>query len=80
MIYNYFLLPCDIKLEKKNISERSRLKFNKELTINFVKLLVLESNNKIVQATIIDLNNKKLLKKIKIKIKKSDLLDYCYKM
>ena len=26
------------------------------------------------------LNNKKLLKKIKIKIKKSDLLDYCYKM
>ena len=64
MIYNYFLLPCDIKLEKKNISERSRLKFNKELTINFVKLLVLESNNKIVQATIIDLNNKKLLKKM----------------
>ena len=26
------------------------------------------------------LNNKKLLKKIKIKVKKSDLLDYCYKI
>ena len=64
MIYNYFLLPCDIKLEKKNIPEKNRLKFNKELTINFVKLLVLGSNNKIVHATIIDLNNKKLLKKM----------------
>ena len=26
------------------------------------------------------LNNKKLLKKIKIKISKKDLLDYCYRM
>ncbi len=64
MIYNYFLLPCDIKIEKKNILEKNRLKFNKELTINFVKLLVLGSNNKIIQSTIIDLNNKKLLKKM----------------
>ena len=64
MIYNYFLLPCDIKLEKQNIPEKNRLKFNKELTINFVKLLVLGSNNKIMQSTIIDLNNEKLLKRM----------------
>ena len=64
MIYNYFLLPCDIKLETQNISKKNRLKFNKELTINFVKLLVLGSNNKIIQSTIIDLNNEKLLKRM----------------
>ena len=64
MIYNYFLLPCDIKLETQNIPKKNRLKFNKELTINFVKLLVLGSNNKIIQSTIIDLNNEKLLKRM----------------
>ena len=64
MIYNYFLLPSDIKLEKQNIPEKNRLKFNKELTINFVKLLVLGSDNKILQSTIVDLNNEKLLKRM----------------
>ena len=57
-------MPCDIKLEKQNIPEKNRLNFNKELTINFVNLLVLGSNNKIIQSTIIDLNNEKLLKKM----------------
>ena len=49
------------KVRKKK--QKNRLKFNKELTFNFVKLLVLGSNNKIIQSTIIDLNNEKLLKK-----------------
>ena len=64
MIYNYFLLPCDIKVEKQNTPEKNRLKFNEELTVNLVKLLVLGANNKIIQSNIIDLNNEKLLKKM----------------
>ena len=64
----------NVSLGKKVYIDEILKSLNKNKNKNKFRKIKIKNNDSFY------LNNEKLLKKIKIKIKKSDLLDYCYKI
>ena len=64
MINNYLLLPSDIKLAGYKEYKKKKLKYNTNLSFNYVELSAFDSENRIKLLDLIDLNDKSLLKEM----------------